>query len=496
MIEPRRRLRTDDPLLLAGFERIRTEFSVPDAFSDDVLAAADAAVLAFASGTVAPERPPRADRRDLPFVTVDPAGSRDLDQAFHAARGANGGFVVHYAIADVAAFVRAGDPVDLEARRRGATTYLPDRRAPLYPEVIGEGAASLLPDGDRPALLWTIELDAAGKRKHARVERATVRSTAARAYPEVQADIDAGTATESLALLEEIGKLRIGREIARGGVSIELSEQEVVKTGDTVELVERASLPVERWNAQISLLTGIAAAAIMVEHGVGLLRTMPAPLQVELDRLRHAAHVLRIPWPKDASYADVVRSVDGASEHGTAFLMQAVQAMRGASYETLGPSNPPEPQAAVAAPYAHVTAPLRRYADRFVNEIVLAQCSGTTPPPWSTDVLPALPKVMDAAARREHTVDRAVVDLLEAVLLAPRVGESFAASVVDRRDDHRAVVQIADPPVQATVAVGDQPLGADLTLRLDSVDPATRTVTFSVTGPADAPRREPGRASE
>ena len=116
-----------------------------------------------------PQPPPgaarsaRLDARDLDLVTVDPPGTRDLDQAFHAERTGTG-YRVHYAIADVAAFVAPGGALDREAFARGVTLYLPDGRAPLYPDDLGEGVASLLPGVDRPALLWTFDLDARGER--------------------------------------------------------------------------------------------------------------------------------------------------------------------------------------------------------------------------------------------------------------------------------------------------------------------------------------------
>src|SRR4029453_7609660 len=100
------------------------------------------------------------DRTGVELVTIDPKGSRDLDQAFGAARRAGGGVRVWYAIADVAAFVTTGDPVDAEAHRRGVTFYGPDRRLPLHPAELSEGAASLLPRGARPAVPWCIDPDA------------------------------------------------------------------------------------------------------------------------------------------------------------------------------------------------------------------------------------------------------------------------------------------------------------------------------------------------
>ena len=136
------------------FAAIRAEFDVPEDFPADVLAEAERR---------AAEPPlPELDATDVPLVTLDPVGSRDLDQAVHlAARG--DGYRVSYAIADVGGFVALGSRIDAEARRRGQTLYSPDRRTPLHPPVLSEGAASLLSGELRPAVLWTIDLDADGE---------------------------------------------------------------------------------------------------------------------------------------------------------------------------------------------------------------------------------------------------------------------------------------------------------------------------------------------
>src|SRR3954453_18017941 len=131
------------------FAAIRAELGVPDEFPAEALAEAE--------GIAAPPPLPELDATDVELVTVDPPGSRDLDQAVHlAARGA--GFRVTYAIADVGGFVRPGGAVAAEARRRGRHLYSPDKRTPLPPPVLSEGAASLLPGELRPAVLWTIDL--------------------------------------------------------------------------------------------------------------------------------------------------------------------------------------------------------------------------------------------------------------------------------------------------------------------------------------------------
>jgi len=237
--------------LADGLAAIRTELEVPDDFSPDVVAAAEDAVVA--------PRLPELDRTDLELLTIDPEGSRDLDQALHIGRDGSG-FVVSYAIADVAAFVRPGSATDLEAHRRGQTLYAPEHRVPLHPPVLSEGAASLLPDQVRPALLWRVALDSAGQRTSTDVRRALVRSRAQYDYVAVQEALDSGSADETFALLREIGMLRQEQERSRGGVSLPTTDQEIDVDGHVWTLVHRAEAPVEGWNAQISLLTGMAAA--------------------------------------------------------------------------------------------------------------------------------------------------------------------------------------------------------------------------------------------
>jgi VacB/RNase II family 3'-5' exoribonuclease len=460
--------------LQAGLDRIRAEFHVPAGFPPDVeRAASSAAERAHATE--------RVDARDLELVTVDPKGSRDLDQAFGAV-ARDGGYRVHYAIADVAAFVDPGDPVDHEARARGVTLYLPDRRASLHPEVLCEGAASLLPGEARPALLWTIDLNGDGTPTTWRLARAVVRSREATTYRDVLRRLDAGGAPDSFELLRTIGELRLAQEQNRGGVSLAVPTQEVAPArGGAVRLSYDATLDSERWNAQISLLTGMCAARTMIDAGIGILRTLPRPDAEAVGRLRRAASTLGVRWPDGASYASVIRGLHAGEAPQAALLVQAVMTLRGAGYAVLDAAtskDPPE-HGAIAAPYAHVTAPLRRLGDRFANEIVLASASDRAPEAWATDALADLPRLMAAAHQRAAGIDRAVVDLVEALVLEPHVGERFTATVVDR-DDRGVTVMLRSPPVMARVAGRTDALGAELELRLAAVQPVERRVRFDV----------------
>ncbi|OWY62953.1 hypothetical protein B7486_55680, partial [cyanobacterium TDX16] len=275
------------------------------------------------------------------------------------------------------------------------------------------------------------------------------------------------------------GRLRLLHEQERGGVSLELPSQEVVAEDGTFALRYEEALLVEDWNAQISLLTGMEAARISLEVGAGVLRTLPPPEDGTLAAIRRSARALHTPWPSFTSYPDFVRSIDAGQPTGAALLTQVARAFRGAGYAAFHGPPPEQPlHAAVAAPYAHVTAPLRRLADRYATECVLAGVAGEDPPEWVLAALPTLPEEVQAATRREGSLQRAVVDLLEALVLRHRVGEVFPVTVTNR-DDRGVTVQLADPAVLARVkGVALEP-GSTVELRLDAADPLQRTVTFT-----------------
>ncbi len=460
-----------------GIAAIQEELEVSASFPEAVERAA-----AEAAGA---PRLPGLDRTDIELVTLDPESARDLDQAMHIARDGDG-YVVHYAIADVAAFVSPGDPLDVEARRRGETLYGADSKIPLHPTVLSEGAASLLPGEARPALLWTIQVDRTGEGIDVQVERALVRSRAKLSYEAVQADIDAGTAGELIGLLQELGELRLAREAARGGVSLPLPEQELVETGaGHWELEFRRLLPVETWNAQISLLAGMGAASLMVYARVGILRTLPPADPHDVQRLHRTARALGIEWPAEQLFPDFVRSLDPSRPTHAAMIVACTRLLRGAGYVTFNGELPEQAQhSALASEYAHVTAPLRRLADRYAGEICVALCAGTEVPDWVISAMHELPDTMTSSARRARRYENAVVDLCEAELLHDRVGETFTAVVVDldEKDRHKGDIIIRDPAIEATVTgASELPLGEEVTVELVQADPRSRSVEFRLT---------------
>jgi VacB/RNase II family 3'-5' exoribonuclease len=459
------------------FAALRAELAVPGEFPADVSAEAERA-----AGSVAL---PDVDATDIPFVTIDPAGSRDLDQAVHIAADGDG-YLVNYAIADVAAFVQAGGALDAEARRRGETLYFPDLRVPLHPPSLSEGAASLLPGQVRPAVLWRMALAADGTVRSVDVRRARMRSTAQLDYVGVQQALDRGTPPEPIRLLPQVGQLRRALARARHAVDIDIPEQLVERdaTGGWT-LAVRAQLVVEQDNAEISLLTGMAAAQIMLEGGVGILRTVPQPDDRAVAALRGAAAALGIAWPDGARPGDVLAGVDRNDPRHVAFVEHAAALLRGAAYTPFDGTAPEQTMhSGIGASYAHVTAPLRRLVDRFGTEVCLALHAGAPVPQWARTALTDLPATMAHADHLAHQADRAVVDAAEAWLLRDRVGETFAALVIDA-DEKAGTVVLDEPAVRARCAGAGLPVGQRITVRLAAADVDARIVRFERAGQTD-----------
>jgi exoribonuclease R len=454
---------TDPSHALAdGLAVIREQFKVPRGFPPEVTAAAQQASMR------APAR--HADRTDLPFVTLDPATSTDLDQAF-AIEQSGGDILLRYAIADVAWFVADGDAVDAEAWRRGETLYLPDGRAGLYPPVLGEKAASLLPDGPRPAVVFAVRVAGDGAVRLDGAERAVIRSRAKLAYDSVRAqDLPAGFA--------ELARRMAENEARRGASRVDPPEQEVEETADgRFRLVFRPRLESEDQNAALSLAANMAIADAMLAHRTGLFRVMAEPDAAGVARLRRAAKAFELDWPASVSLRDYQRNLDAGDPRQAALMLEIRRESPGASYMPYAEGVVPW-HTALAATYAHATAPLRRLADRYVVRTALAICNGEPVPAAVTEAFARLPRVMGRADGHAAQLNAAVIGLAEAVMLAGREGEVFDAVVTDITEKG-ARVQLAGLPVVVNVATARRPAeGERLKVKLVLADPGERRTLF------------------
>lgn len=454
---------------------IAKEFKVPTAFDEEVTHAAARARDRFADA--------RKDMRDIPLVTIDPEGSMDLDQAVFIDKPSGGaGYVVYYAIADVAAFVEPGGPIERESLERGQTIYLPDEPARLHPPELSEGEASLLPDVDRPAVLWIFNLDASGEVEDFQVERALVRSRVRLDYDGAHADLVNGELHSSIALLPEVGKLRQASSLRRNAISLRLPSQRVVENEDgQFELVIEPRHEIMDYNSEISLLTGMCAGQLMAKHRVGFLRTLPAATEESEREFLEGIAALGYEVGED-SISEFLLSINADEPRGMAAMRLAQRLLRGADYVWLGDGEA-EIHAGIGGYYAHVTAPLRRLVDRFASEVCLALCAGEEIPTWVTDNAGDAISTMRRTSQLASQVDKAVLNWLEARVLQPWIGHNFEAVVLSSDPEkNKASVFVADPPVLADT-VGAPPQGSSAHVSLISADPDKREVKFA--WPAD-----------
>jgi exoribonuclease R len=317
-------------------------------------------------------------------------------------------------------------------------------------------------------------------RSRRRLDYASVQA-AADAVPDGAPDPDELVARQAV-LLRAVGVRRIALEERRGGANLPLPEQDVTAVDGRYSLTLRPAVPAEDWNAQLSLLTGMAAARIMLEAGVGVLRTLPPPDAALVQRFRRQAEALGVVWPQEQAVGGFLRGLRRDDPAELALMHEAGALFRGAGYVPLLPGRPvPEvtTHAAVAAPYAHVTAPLRRLVDRFGLVACAAVGVGEQVPEWALQGLEQLPAIMSASDQLAGALDRGCTDVVEAAVLAHRVGEVFDAVAVDLNHTG-GKVQLPEPPVLAPCS-GPLRLGERARVRLATADLDTGTVRFEAT---------------
>ncbi len=450
--------------LSAGLQQIRGQYKVAASFPENVTAAAK----------IAAARVPNAhnDLTHMAFVTLDPASSVDLDQAFCIERSGHD-LLLHYAIADVTWFVTDGDVIDTEAWRRGTTQYLPDGKAGLYPPELSEAAASLLPDGPRAAAVFTVRVDQAGAVKLDGAQRAIIRSRAKLSYDSVR---DSDLPVE----FEELSRRIQMAEQARAAARLDSPEQEVVHRNGCFELLISPALVSETRNAAMSLATNLAIADVLQSHKTGLFRTMDAADDASIKRLRASAKAFDILWPGTQSLTDFQKTLHADNPREAAMMLAIRRAGARAKYVPYREGVVPW-HAAMAATYSHATAPLRRLADRYVVQATLAIMNGRDVPDAIAQAFERLPKIMASADALGGQIERAVIDLAEAVVLNGKTGEIFSAVVTDK-DERGTRIQLHDIAVVARIDAHSVAPGDSIRVRLTGVDINKRTADFERVG--------------
>lgn len=468
------RITTQQPVeqsLESGFAAIIRQFNLPQDFAPQVIAEAEHAIRAFHKSPLQSGDGSRRDATNIPFVTLDPPTSTDLDQAFFLDREGDA-ILLHYALADVAAFVPTGGLVEREAWNRGVTIYGLANKIPLYPTAISQQAASLLPDGPRPAILVVIAIAPSGSLTLRKVERILCASRSKLAYPTV--------VLEDLPFVEEFANRMWIGEAKRGARRFQFPEQEVIADSTVpggVRLELRTPLYTEEVNSALSLAVNMAIADKLKEARIGVFRNMDEPAQRAIERLRLEADALKIDWSPDESLADLLKRLEPDNLIHKRFSILVRRAGGRANYAVYSENKTPW-HAAIGASYVHATAPMRRLADRYVLEMIFQLSNGFS---ISTDLLAVaeiLPVAMASGSGRAKVVEQAVIDLIEAVSLQHRIGEVLEAEVVDADSK---VIQTFDSAIRSRAAKLPAIVnnGDIVRVRIDEADPSRRKVLLT-----------------
>jgi len=413
------------------------QHGIPDDFPDDVLAEADAMHPAGLSG--------REDLRDLPLVTIDPADARDHDDAVWARPdddpGNPSGHVVWVAIADVAHYVRPGTALDREARKRGNSTYFPDRVVPMLPDRLSGDLCSLHEGVPRACLAVEIVLDAEGRKLKHRFVRGLMRSAATLTYAEVQAAQDGAPNDKTAALMDDViaplyaayRALRTARA-ARQPLDLDLPERriELGPDGRVKSVAFRDRLDAHRLIEDFMILANVAAAEELFARRRPLLyRVHEEPPPEKLDALREVAEASGFTLAKGQvlQTKHLNRLLDQAegSEFDELINMTTLRSMTQAYYH---PENFGHFGLALRS-YAHFTSPIRRYADLIVHRALI---SGHR---WGEDGLgPEDIETLEQTAvhiseteRRSMAAERDTTDRYLASYLSERVGTEMTGRI-------------------------------------------------------------------
>jgi ribonuclease R len=410
---------------------------IPHRFGDDAIAEAERASPTPLAG--------REDWRDVPFVTIDPADAKDHDDAVHAEPDPDpanlGGFVLRVAIADVAAYVRPGTPLDREALERGNSVYFPDRVVPMLPERISNDLCSLRPGEDRPAIAAVMRIGADGHEIHHRFHRIVMRSAARLSYEQAQAAIDGepDATTEPLRtavllpLHAAYAALKVARE-KRAPLDLDLPERRIVLTpqGTVARVVTPIRLDTHRLIEEFMILANVAAAEMLEsKHQPFIYRAHDEPSLEKIDHLAEFLATIGIELAKGqvlraSQFNGILARIAGTEhEHIVNEVVLRTQAQAeyvAANYGHFGLS---------LRRYAHFTSPIRRYADLVVHRALIAALDlGPDGLPASSHAeLAEIAAQISASERRAMAAERETAERLVAAHLASRVGAMFEGRI-------------------------------------------------------------------
>ncbi len=463
----------------------------------------------------------REDLRALPLVTIDDDDARDYDDAVFAEPDPDpanaGGWRIVVAIADVAHYVRPGDTLDREARKRGNSVYLPDLVVPMLPHALSSDLCSLLPEAERACLVCHMTLAADGSLREHRFVRGLMRSAARLTYRGLQANADGGRLDEAASALYGAFHSLLAARRQRGSLDFDMPERRVYfnDDGHVSAISERPRYDSHRLVEEFMIAANVAAATTLIERrSPCMFRIHDQPPHDKLEALREFLDGIGYKLPRGRrlapkQFGSLLEQAAGKPEAATV----AMAVLRSQSQAEYSPDNIGHFGLHLER-YAHFTSPIRRYADLLVHRSLISALglgAGGLPKGAAAEMA-EIGEAISGTERRATVAERDAIDRFATRFLAERVGASFAARVsgVTR---FGLFVELADSGAQGLIPIRDFPeymdhderqqrlvgsrsgraiqLGETLEVTLAEADPVTGSLRFSLDeGAEERPRRE------
>ena len=413
------------------------QHGIPDAFPDAVMAQADAAKPATSKG--------RVDLTDLPLITIDPADARDHDDACCALLDEDpknpGGFLLWVAIADVAHYVTAGSALDAEARKRGNSTYFPDRVVPMLPDRLSGDLCSLHEGVTRPCIAVEMKLSSTGEKLSHRFVRGLMRSPASLSYEEAQAAVDGDPSERAAPLVDTVlsplfgayAALKQARE-ARQPLELDLPERKIIlsDSGKVASVNFSERLDAHRLIEECMVLANVAAAETLIAKQQPLLfRVHEEPSPEKLDCLRETAKSVGLVLAKgqvlQTRHLNQLLKAAAGKDEAELINLSTLRSMTQAYYS---PQNMSHFGLALQN-YAHFTSPIRRYADLLLHRALVSAHGWATDglSPQDIEMLDETAKHISETERRSMLAERDTTDRYLASFMSERVGNEFSGRI-------------------------------------------------------------------
>ena len=413
------------------------QHGIPDAFPDAVMAQADAAKPATSKG--------RVDLTDLPLITIDPADARDHDDACCALLDEDpknpGGFLLWVAIADVAHYVTAGSALDAEARKRGNSTYFPDRVVPMLPDRLSGDLCSLHEGVTRPCIAVEMKLSSTGEKLSHRFVRGLMRSPASLSYEEAQAVVDGDPSERAAPLVDTVlsplfgayAALKQARE-ARQPLELDLPERKIIlsDSGKVASVNFSERLDAHRLIEECMVLANVAAAETLIAKQQPLLfRVHEEPSPEKLDCLRETAKSVGLVLAKgqvlQTRHLNQLLKAAAGKDEAELINLSTLRSMTQAYYSSQNMSH----FGLALQNYAHFTSPIRRYADLLLHRALVSAHGWASDglSPQDIEMLDETAKHISETERRSMLAERDTTDRYLASYMSERVGNEFSGRI-------------------------------------------------------------------